>query len=79
MKLKDIGITPLIEMTAGGSTSAGSIAGVASSIFTPTSDGTIRRTKKKKKDPSIYEEPDQQVVQKPKSLKKNQPKSLKKN
>ncbi len=30
MKLKDIGITPLIEMTAGGSTSAGSIAGVAS-------------------------------------------------
>ncbi len=53
MKLKDIGITPLIEMTAGGSTSAGSIAGVASSIFTPTSDGTIRRTKKKKKDESI--------------------------
>jgi len=49
MKLKDIGITPLIEMTSGGSTSAGSIAGVASSIFTPTSDGTIRRTKKKKK------------------------------
>ncbi len=69
MKLKDIGITPLIEMTSGGSTSAGSIAGVASSIFTPTSDGTIRRTKKKKKDPSIYEEPDQQVAQKATSLK----------
>ena len=53
MKLKELGIAVLET------TSAGSIASVASSLFTPTSDGrpaVIRRTKKKKnKDPSIYE------------------------
>jgi hypothetical protein len=53
MKLKELGIAVLET------TSAGSIASVASSLFTPTSDGRpalIRRTKKKKdKDPSIYE------------------------
>jgi hypothetical protein len=53
MKLKEIGIAVLET------TSAGSIASVASSLFTPTSDGrpaVIRRTRKKKdKDPSIYE------------------------
>lgn len=53
MKLKEIGIA-VFETT-----SAGSIAAVASSLFTPTSDGrpaVIRRTKKKQdKNPSIYE------------------------
>ena len=53
MKLKEIGAS-VFETT-----SAGSIAGIASSLFTPTSDGRpamIRRTKKKKdKNPSIYE------------------------
>ena len=53
MKLKDIGIA-VFETT-----SAGSIAGVASSLFTPTSSGrpaVIRRTRKKKdKNPSVYE------------------------
>jgi hypothetical protein len=53
MKLKEIG-APVFETT-----SAGSIASVASSLFTPTSDGrpaVIRRTKKKQnKNPSIYE------------------------
>lgn len=56
MKLKDIGIA-VFETT-----SAGSIAGVASSLFTPTSDGrpaVIRRTKKKTdKNPSIYDSAD---------------------
>ena len=55
MKVKDIGVKSIIETT-----SAGSIASVASSLFTPTTDGRpalIRRTKKKKnKDPSIYSE-----------------------
>ena len=53
MKLKEIGIA-VFETT-----SAGSIASVASSLFTPTSDGrpaVIRRTRKKKdKNPSVYE------------------------
>lgn len=53
MKLKEIGVSVLET------TSAGSIASVASSLFTPTSDGqpaVIRRTKKKQnKNPSIYE------------------------
>ena len=55
MKIKDIGVKAIIETT-----SAGSIASVASSLFTPTPDGRpalIRRTKKKKnKDPSVYSE-----------------------
>jgi len=53
MKLKEIGIA-VFETT-----SAGSIASVASSLFTPTSSGrpaVIRRTKKKQdKNPSVYE------------------------
>ena len=55
MKVKDIGVKSIIETT-----SAGSIASVASSLFTPTSDGRpalVRRTKKKNnKNPSIYGE-----------------------
>ena len=53
MKLKEIGVSVLET------TSAGSIASVAASLFTPTSDGqpaVIRRTKKKQnKNPSIYD------------------------
>ena len=53
MKLKEIGAS-VFETT-----SAGSIASIASSLFTPTASGqpaVIRRTKKKKdNDPSIYE------------------------
>ena len=53
MKLKEIGASVFETTTAGG------IAAVASSLFTPTADGrpaVIRRTKKKQdKNPSIYE------------------------
>jgi len=50
MKLKDIGVTPLIEMSAGGTTSAGGIA----SVMAPLGKAIIRRKKKKDKNPSIY-------------------------
>jgi len=57
MKLKDIGITPLIEMSAGGTTSAGSVASVMAPI-----GKTIKRRKNKGKNPSIYGGPPEENV-----------------
>ena len=58
MKLKDIGITPLIEMSAGGTTSAGSVA----SVMAPLGKMITRRKKKKDKNPSIYGGPSEENV-----------------
>jgi hypothetical protein len=58
MKLKDIGVTPLIEMSAGGTTSAGSIA----SVMAPLGKMITRRKKRKDKNPSIYGGPPEENV-----------------
>ena len=58
MKLKDIGVTPLIEMSAAGSTSAGSVA----SVMAPLGKMITRRKRKKDKNPSIYGGPAEENV-----------------